>query len=219
MKKVKASKLLVDKNGTTEYYKREEKSPFTKVNHKVALEMIRKSPMEVKAIKTFRGHDGNGFNCNIYWDGKKIGYANDFANGGELECDYYYDGKSSFNFSPLDKFRDSLPKGSWFEYSSGGGASWNIDAIVNFLVYDKLNERDMKKMLKKVACYDIKKNKISSWNIPPMNYACTKYNFKEEKGITLEEYIKKYNKDSIVLNTLPFDICMEYWYQAYPNTI
>ena len=191
---------------------------FTEANNKIAMEMIRKSPIEVKAIKTFRGHDGEGYNCNIYWNGKKVGYANDFANGGELETEFYYDGKHSFDFSPLDEFRDSLPKGSWFEYSSGGGASWNIDAIVNFLVYDKLNEKEMKKMLKKVACYNTKKNKLSTWNCKAQEINNV-FNFKEEKGITLEEYIKKYNKDSIVLNTLPFDVCMEYWYKVNPNTI
>jgi hypothetical protein len=196
-----------------------DKPKFTKANNKIAMEMIRKSPLEVKAIKTFRGHDGEGYNCNIYWNGKKIGYANDFANGGELETEFYYNGKHSFDFSPLDELIDSLPKGSWFEYSVGYGANWNIDGIVNFLVFDKLNERDMKKMLKKVACFNPKNNKLSSWNIPPMNYSCVKYNFKEEKNITLEEYMNKYKKDTIVLNTLPFDVCMEYWYMANPNTI
>ena len=217
--KKKASKVLVDKNGnTTEYYIREEKSPFTKANHIVAMEMIRKSALNVKAIKTFRGHDGDGYNCNIYWNHKMIGIANDFANGGELEVDFTYDDGNVHSHPYLTNLIESLPKGSWFEYSSGGGASWNIDAIVNFLVFDKLNEKEMKKMLKKVACYDTKKNTLSTWNCKAQEIDNV-FNFKEEKGITLFEYIKKYNKDSIVLNPLPFDVCMEYWYQANPNTI
>ena len=65
---------------------KDDKVKFTEKNNMKARKMILDSPLEVKAIKQFRGHDGDGYNCNIYWDGKKVGYANDFADGGGGEA-------------------------------------------------------------------------------------------------------------------------------------
>lgn len=39
----------------------------------------------VKNIKTFRGHDGIGVNCDIYIDGKKVATMHDAAYGGSYE--------------------------------------------------------------------------------------------------------------------------------------
>ena len=203
---------------------KKDKVKFTEKNNMKARKMILDSPLEVKAIKQFRGHDGDGYNCNIYWDGKKVGYANDFANGGELECEFYYGGKYVAKFCPIDELINSLPKGSWFEYNHTEpryGASWNIDAMVNFLVFDKLNRKEMKKLVKnKCAVFNPKKGTIATWNIPPMNAHCVKYNFKEEKGITFKDFLKKYHPKNVLMNELEdIDAMMSYWYKAYPKSI
>ena len=43
----------------------------------------------VKNVKSFQGLEGQGFECSLYKDGKKIGTCTDTASGGEI--DYYID--------------------------------------------------------------------------------------------------------------------------------
>jgi len=38
----------------------------------------------VKAVKSFEGREGYGFNCNLYRNGKKVGSCVDDAHGGEM---------------------------------------------------------------------------------------------------------------------------------------
>ena len=38
----------------------------------------------VKSIKSFRGNEGMGFNCNLYRKGKKVGFCYDDAGGGGM---------------------------------------------------------------------------------------------------------------------------------------
>lgn len=38
----------------------------------------------VKSVKSFMGHEGHGFNCNLYRNGKKIGTCCDDASGGGM---------------------------------------------------------------------------------------------------------------------------------------
>ena len=42
----------------------------------------------LKAIKSFNGHDGQGFNANIYLDNKKIGEISDDGWGGGYQYDF-----------------------------------------------------------------------------------------------------------------------------------
>lgn len=42
--------------------------------------------LSVKNVKTFRGHDGEGFNATLYMNGKRVAYVVDLADGGE--CQY-----------------------------------------------------------------------------------------------------------------------------------
>tara|TARA_R100000808_G_C2144999_1_gene152764 strand:+ start:285 stop:974 length:690 start_codon:yes stop_codon:yes gene_type:complete len=190
------------------------KEKFVKNNLK-AREIILDSPLKVKAVKTFRGRDGEGFNCNIYWDGKRIGVADDMANGGELHLEFW----KNLPFEPLVELRNSVPKGSWYwRKREGEGVDWNISGIIHYLVEDFLDRKELKKMLKNVTIYDPKKNTLASWKVPSENLFSKKYNFKEEKGINLWDYIEKYHKSYVVLNGLTMDDAMKYWNLAYFNS-
>ena len=46
----------------------------------------------IKNIKTFNGRDGNGFECSIYRNNKRVGTAYNDANGGENVIDLLTDG-------------------------------------------------------------------------------------------------------------------------------
>ena len=43
---------------------------------------------EIKGLKTFRGRDGEGSQGNIYYNGKKVGWYNNQANGGVTDIDF-----------------------------------------------------------------------------------------------------------------------------------
>jgi len=42
----------------------------------------------LKKIKTFRGHDGQGLNADIYYNGTLVAYYTDLADGGEPDVDF-----------------------------------------------------------------------------------------------------------------------------------
>jgi hypothetical protein len=42
----------------------------------------------IKALKTFRGRDGVGSQGNIYYNGKKVGWYNDSADGGASDIEF-----------------------------------------------------------------------------------------------------------------------------------
>jgi len=42
----------------------------------------------VKNVKSFRGHDGYGFNANLYRGNKKVAFLLDEAHGGEVDIDW-----------------------------------------------------------------------------------------------------------------------------------
>jgi len=45
-------------------------------------------PYTVKNVKSFQGHDGYGFNCNLYRDGKKVAHCFDEAHGGMIDINW-----------------------------------------------------------------------------------------------------------------------------------
>ena len=40
------------------------------------------SGLEVKKVSTFEGHDGQGYNCDLYYKGKRVAHAHEAAYGG-----------------------------------------------------------------------------------------------------------------------------------------
>ncbi len=42
----------------------------------------------VNGVKTFRGHDGQGYNASLLRDGKKVAFITNLADGGEIQIDW-----------------------------------------------------------------------------------------------------------------------------------
>jgi hypothetical protein len=43
---------------------------------------------EVKNVKSFKGHDGLGFNASLYRDGTKVAFVTDLASGGDIDFNW-----------------------------------------------------------------------------------------------------------------------------------
>jgi hypothetical protein len=74
----------------------------------------------VKAVKSFTGREGYGFECSLYREGKKVGTVTDTASGGQIDF-YLNKGEEEI----LDKHCASLPKEQWSEDSGLTKAQWD----------------------------------------------------------------------------------------------
>ena len=100
----------------------------------------------VKGIKSFVGHDGYGFNANLYRGKKKIAFCFDDARGGEVDIQWL-DGYHGVEAQLLQTHVDSLPLA---ESGFGGMLPLKIDTgwFVTELVTKWEEERDLRKMQK-----------------------------------------------------------------------
>ena len=94
----------------------------------VGANLIHKSNLELKSIKSFQGRQGIGISANIYWNGIQCGTFLDEANGGEYYIDWDYaplkDGKGQGGSKEANEaweFLKSLPKFSDVEWKEGIG--------------------------------------------------------------------------------------------------
>ena len=108
----------------------------------------------VKAVKSFEGHDGYGFNCNLYRGKKKIATCHDGAYGGEVEI--HWEGKE-INGEYVSCYKEeepllqahcnSLPE---VKYGEGLTGSFKVDQsfFVTELVTKWERDKDVRKMQK-----------------------------------------------------------------------
>jgi len=125
---------------------------------------------QVKAVKTFHGHDGHGWECKLYRDGKAVAIVVEDGYGGELkfhwsdqtpdiprvECrNRNYDGNiNTYKGTPeearLEAHVLDLPQiDSPFE--DDGKMYISADVFVDDMVTEALYTKDVKKLLKKLA--------------------------------------------------------------------
>lgn len=50
--------------------------------------MIKLKDFTLKSVKQFRGREGNGFNADLWCQGKKVAFACDDASGGEMQIEW-----------------------------------------------------------------------------------------------------------------------------------
>lgn len=137
----------------------------------------------VKSVKTFHGHDGYGWECNLYNDKQKIATVVEDGYGGELK--FYWTKPTSVDKLELESFCKTLPKWDCI----GKMIHTDKEIFVDSLVQAKLTEGDVKKLLKKICFID--GLKVLTINI--------KFD---------ENYIPKIMKrhpNATILNTMPFD--------------
>ena len=137
----------------------------------------------VKSVKTFHGHDGYGWECNLYNDKQKIATVVEDGYGGELK--FYWTKPTSVDKLELESFCKTLPKWDCI----GKMIHTDKEIFVDSLVQAKLTEGDVKKLLKKICFID--GLKVLTINL--------KFD---------ESYIPKIMKrhpNATILNTMPFD--------------
>ena len=136
-----------------------------------------------KSVKTFHGHDGYGWECNLYNGKQKIATVVEDGWGGELK--FYWTKPTSVDKLELESFCKTLPKWDCI----GKMIHTDKEIFVDSLVQAKLTEGDVKKLLKKICFID--GLKVLTINL--------KFD---------ENYIPKIMKrhpNATILNTMPFD--------------
>jgi len=137
-----------------------------------------KNEWVVKGVKTFEGHEGRGYNCNLYRNGKKVAFVFDDASGGEVMIDWVDHQKERVEFEFITfggekKTRKGTPEEKMLnEYLAtlpsrddhGFGDYYITDGI---FIEELVNDYEEKKWLKR-QCYtktlfttpDCKKNEF-----------------------------------------------------------
>ena len=166
----------------------------------------------VKAVKTFHGHDGKGWECKLYRDGKSIALVVEDGWGGGLQFHWNDHGETRVECRKRN-YDDSLitykatPEQAKLEtcvlaqpqqdspFSDDNSKMFiNVDIFVSDMVNDVLVTKDVKKMLKKVAIFD--EGKVYTYNVAPSHSKIR------------TEIAKKYPK-AIILNDLPISEAVE----------
>jgi hypothetical protein len=114
---------------------------------------MKKSKIELKKVKTFRGHDGVGLDCDLYVDGKKIAHVFDDARGGEVEYEAYGPGPdfqaNRKILQDLETYAKTLPEIKLPANLGGGSLPMDLDSLINDILKDMEYQKFEKKLKKK----------------------------------------------------------------------
>lgn len=128
---------------------------------------MKKPKVQLKKLQMFEGHDGYGFNADIWVNGVKCFHAHDDAWGGEYEYYDYKDhnnennpnnAKIDANVQLLNDYIASLPE---YPLEFNGNVAKNddgstkmlkhdLDSFINGLVIEELKAKEEKKLQKKM---------------------------------------------------------------------
>ena len=178
--------------------------------------MTQKPTYQVKAVKTFHGHDGYGVECKLYNpEGKFIAIVVDDGYGGGLqyywedekapsvECKSvdYNDEPTSFRGTPFEAALNahclSLPKYSSKWDKEGEEHHVTPDIFCENLWNTKLTEKEVKKLTKKVAV--LNGTQIITW----------KCGIDHPQVSKIRDHIAEKYPNGIILNDLPLDKAVE----------
>ena len=145
----------------------------------------------VKAIKTFIGMEGHGFNADLYLNNNKIAFVYDDASGGEI----------NFQFNTPEQETD-FQKFAVEKLGSEYGDYASAETLINNMVYELLQRRDLKALLnKKTVCHD--SNGLFTFK--------TKFKGNEARMI---EHVLTHEKSATLLNNIPFDDAFKLYLEA-----
>jgi len=120
----------------------------------------------VKNVKTFKGHDGIGMNCDLYRGKTKIADCHDGAYGGEIEIRFFGENRRKEE-DLLQEICASLPL---VPFEHGDDYAVDMSSFVDDLANKALLEKDIKKM-KKVCqtktLFKTSTSKIGAYSIIP----------------------------------------------------
>lgn len=174
------------------------------------------SQYSVGAIKTFRGHDGYGYSCNLLRNGKKVAEVLEDGWGGGLQfswLDYKnstvvnsrtYEGNPHIFNGTVEEslFYDEvmkLPKIKGFS-DNDPDMFTDPDIVVDEMVNDALDTKKIKADLKKKFMIQFKDGKISYWKITP-----------EHTLEVLRNHIKKDYPDALIINDLTLNEAVTFY--------
>ena len=134
----------------------------------------------VRKVKTFTGHDGQGFNAELCRDGKPVAFCTDLANGGEMQIDWYdrkepkvkiqgwnyKDEIFEYDGTPEEKILKDHCKTLPVEKMDWGTIREDASSVVSGLVDGYENEKKFKRMCKKNTLMKNKLGIIHSIKIP-----------------------------------------------------
>ena len=171
-------------------------------NYQKAVDFILET-FSAKKVKEFRGHDGYGYNADIYLVGKKIAEVDNDGWGGGLRIhyiseDYEKRAKSLINDLPKCLFSEAIGGSSDHEMI------WDDELVFDHVATDVLRKKDFKKQMKKITF--IQDNQLSHYTSLKASDLETVYQYKE--GVmSLREWLEKTEKEENmkVLNFLPED--------------
>lgn len=164
----------------------------------------------VKNVKTFMGNKGYGFNASLYEDGKRVALVIDDAWGGCLQFQWS-DKDVEKRIAAEKRLQDyTASTGGIYIYINDGGFHRSstyvpcADDIVNNLVNEYLDAKDMRKALKARIVYsDGEKLYQTSTKVKP-----TKDNIEKIKNVS-------WWKDSyMILNTMSEQTALKWWKAA-----
>jgi hypothetical protein len=115
--------------------------------------------LTVKAIKSFEGMEGLGFNCSLYEDGKRMGAVIDEGRGGSFL--YRLKGDAG------GKKERELQR--WARVQAQCGYSDQLDIVVAGLVEDAENEKRLKRLCRKQTVAKLETDddgEHSVWKVP-----------------------------------------------------
>lgn len=175
-------------------------------NYEKALKTILET-FHAKKVKEFRGHDGYGYNADIYLGKNKIAEVDEDGWGGGLRIDYVSDEMKQKS----DEIIKNLPKCKWSDAGYGHDESirnddydWDAELAFDHVATNVLRMRDFKKHMKKITF--IQDKQLGYFNSFKASDLETGFRFKQG-FMKLEEWLKMTEKEEnmIVLNLLPED--------------
>ena len=172
----------------------------------------------VNGIKTFRGHDGYGYNCNILKNGKKIAQVLEDGWGGGLQIDWldnktqavvtnrtYDDKEVTFNgtveqalfYAEVMKL-PKLPARDGFEEMHT-----SVDIVIDEMVNDATAIKKILADLKKKITVQCNDGKLLTWKITPAH----------TEPVLRTHILTKY-PDGKIMNDLPVEEVFQIYKQA-----
>lgn len=112
----------------------------------------------IKNVKhsEFASHETNCFECSVYWEGKKVGYAENSGQGGETDI-HFTDKDAQTQAEAWEKEQPKIvtdmPKPSFQRERGDEGEFFSyrftLEGHIDQLVVEFLEQRDMRRKLKK----------------------------------------------------------------------
>lgn len=153
-----------------------------------------KNPYTIKAVKSFMGREGYGFECSLYKDGKRIGTVTDTAHGGI--ADFYLDDGEK---EKLDAYCETIPKEPWsgfltkedFNKLYPDGFPTDCDALLSQMVDAFEKTKRYKRLCKTKTIYLLKDSPESLWSIKRQYSAVVAEQLRAKEGDNLQEIVNE----------------------------